>query len=96
MRGLNRIAIYCKNGGGMDGEFILVLTFNNASFSNQTERPYNQLDNSTMKFRFLLHKGESNEKIVYFSRKLPFFCMLFRLKVEQILKEYETLQLSTG
>jgi len=65
-KGLNSITIYCKNGGETDGEFYLVLTFVNASFSNQTALPYSQVDNSTVKFRFLLHKGESNQKALHF------------------------------
>lgn len=66
-KGLNSITIYCKNGGGeLDGDFYLVLTFANASFSNQTTQPYTQVDSATVKFRFLLHKGESNQKVVYF------------------------------
>lgn len=66
-KGLNSITIYCKNGGETDGDFRLVLTFVNASFSNQTEKPYVQVDNSTAKFRFLLHKDETNQKRVYFT-----------------------------
>jgi hypothetical protein len=65
-RGLNHLTAYCKNGGGMDGDFSLVVTFVNVTFSNQTALPYLQVDNSTAKFRFLLHKGESNQKMVYF------------------------------
>ena len=66
IRGLNSITIYCKNGGESDGDFCLVVTFINASFSNQTEQPYLQVDNTTVKIRFLLHKMEQNEKKIYF------------------------------
>ena len=66
-KGLNSVTIYCKNGGGADGKFRLRLTFVNASFSNQTKKPYIQVDNSTVKIPFLLHKGESNQKRVYFT-----------------------------
>lgn len=65
-KGVNSITAYCKNGGGMDGDFSLVVTFVNATFSNQTALPFLQVDNSTVKLKFLLHKGESNDKIVYF------------------------------
>lgn len=65
-KGLNSITIYCRNGGETDGDFYLVLTFVNASFSNQTAQPYAQVDNSTVKCRFLLHKGESHQKTIYF------------------------------
>ena len=65
--GLNSITIYCKNGGKLDGDFKLKLRFVNASFSNQTTKPYTQVDNSTVKIRFLLHEDESNQKTVYFT-----------------------------
>jgi hypothetical protein len=66
VKGVNSVSAHCKNGGGMDGDFSLVVTFINVTLSNQTALPYLQLDNSTVKFRFLLHKGESNQKMVYF------------------------------
>lgn len=66
MMGQNSVTIYCKNGGGMDGDFSLVVTFTNASFSDRTALPYLKVDNSTVKVRFLLHKGESNNKQIYF------------------------------
>jgi hypothetical protein len=50
----------------MDGDFNLVVTFTNASFSSQTEMPYSQVDNSTVKLKFVLHKGDSGEKTVFF------------------------------
>jgi hypothetical protein len=65
-KGLNTITIYCKNGGGTDGNFYLDLRFVNASFSNQTLQPYSRTDDSTTRFPFLLHKGESYQKSVYF------------------------------
>jgi len=65
--GLGWFTVYCKNGGGMDGDFNLVLTFTNVTFSNQTELPYAVVDNSTVKFRYVLHKGESAQKTIYFS-----------------------------
>jgi len=67
VRGPNHVTAYCRNGGGMDGDFSLVVTFVNATFSNQTAMPYLQVDNSTVKFRFLLHKGDSNQKEIDFS-----------------------------
>ncbi len=66
VKGLNKITVYCKNGGGMDGDFNLVLSFNNASFSHQTDLPYSQVDNSTVKLKFVLHKGDVNQRTVYF------------------------------
>ena len=83
-KGLNSITIYCKNGGESDGDFYLKLEFVNASFSNQTEKPYAQVDSSTVKIRFLLHKGESSQKTIYFTihENVNFFYM--KLKCEKI------------
>lgn len=66
-RGLNQVTVYCDNGGSMDGDFNLVITFANATFSKQTAYPYAVVDNSTVKFAFVLHKGESNSKVVQFT-----------------------------
>jgi hypothetical protein len=66
-RGLNQVTTYCENGGSMDGDFNLIVTFTNATFSNQTAYPYVVVDNSTAKFAFVLHKGESNNKVVQFT-----------------------------
>jgi hypothetical protein len=66
IKGSNTVTLYCKNGGGMDGDFNLVLTLTNATFSNQTAQPYVQVGNSTVEFRFVLHKGDSNQKAVSF------------------------------
>jgi hypothetical protein len=64
--GLNSIIVHCKNGGGMDGDFNLVIKFTNATFSRQTELPYTVVDDATVKLKFVLHKGDSNEKVLYF------------------------------
>jgi len=66
VEGLNHITAYCKNGGGMDGDFYLVMTFHNSTFSDQTELPYEQVGNFTVKFKFVLHKGDSSQKVIYF------------------------------
>jgi hypothetical protein len=65
--GLNHITVYAKNGGGMDGDFYLVINFTNATFSTQTELPYVKVDDSTVKIKFVLHKGDAKEKTVYFT-----------------------------
>ncbi len=66
MPGLNSITVYCRNGGGMDGDFNLIVKFTNATFSQQTDLPYTLVDNSTVKIKFVLHQGDSNEKTIYF------------------------------
>jgi hypothetical protein len=65
--GVNHITVYAKNGGGMDGDFHLIITFTNATFSTQTELPYVKVDDSTVKIKFVLHKGDAKEKIIYFT-----------------------------
>jgi hypothetical protein len=67
--GLSHITVYCRNGGGMDGDFNLVVKFTNATFSEQTELPYSQVDESTIKIKFILHKGDSNQKDLFFNVK---------------------------
>ena len=64
--GLNQITVYCRNGGGMDGDFNLVVKFTNATFSKQTPLPYTFVDDSTVKLKFVLHKGDSNQQTIYF------------------------------
>jgi len=65
--GLNSVSLGCENVGESDGEFKLVLKFTNVLFSNQTEMPYEGFDDSTVKVRFSLHKGELQEKRIYFT-----------------------------
>ena len=65
--GLNHITVYARNGGGMDGYFYLTIKFTNASFSSQTEMPYTKVDDSTVQIKYVLHKGDSNEKTIYFT-----------------------------
>ena len=65
--GLNRITVYARNGGGMDGDFYLTVKFTNAAFSTQTEMPYTKVDDSTVKIKFVLHKGDSREKTICFT-----------------------------
>ncbi len=67
MEGLNQITVYCRNGGGMDADFYLVMKFSNATFSTQTDMPFIKVDDSTVKMKFVLHKDDSSEKTVYFT-----------------------------
>ena len=64
--GLNQVTVHCRNGGGMDGDFNLVVKFTNATFSTQTQLPYTQVDSSTVKIKFVLHKGDSDNQSLYF------------------------------
>ena len=64
----NTISYDCTNVGEMDGNFYMVLTFTNATFSTQTELPYSQVNYRIVKFPYLAHKDESYEnKIVFFN-----------------------------
>ena len=53
------ISANCKNDGGMDGDFNLIISFTNATFSHQTEQPYSQTNNTSVVMRYILHKGDS-------------------------------------
>ena len=64
--GLNHISVYCRNGGGMDGDFYLTVKFGNATFSSQTEMPYTKIDDATAKIKFVLHKEDSSQRTIYF------------------------------
>lgn len=64
--GLNQVTVHCRNGGGMDGDFNIVVKFTNATFSDQTQLPYTQIDDSTVKIKFVLHKGDSDNQTVDF------------------------------
>ncbi len=64
--GLNHITVYCRNGGGMDGDFYLRASFINASISNQTEMPYSKMDDATVRTQFVLHKGDSGQRTICF------------------------------
>jgi hypothetical protein len=65
--GLNHITVYARNGGGMDGDFNLTIEFVNATFSTQTEMPYTKIDDSTVQVKYVLHKGDSNQKTICFT-----------------------------
>jgi hypothetical protein len=63
----NAITISCDNGGGtIDGDFTLNLLFLNATFSSQTSQPYGQSNSTYVSFRWILHKGDSTSKVVYY------------------------------
>lgn len=83
-KGLNSITIYCKNWGESDGDFELKLEFINAYFSNQTEMPYRQVDESTVEVRFLLHKSESHQKKIYFTIPDDTKSFIIKLDCEKI------------
>lgn len=66
VKGVNHITVYCENGGGMDGDFYLTISFTNAVFSTQTELPYTMVNDSTVKVKFVLHPDDANQKTIYF------------------------------
>jgi hypothetical protein len=67
----NTISISCNNWGDRDCSLYLVLRFQNASISSQTEQPYVQLDGRSAKFPFSLQKAGSpvhaGSKTVFFT-----------------------------
>jgi hypothetical protein len=48
-------------GRETEGTIIHIVT------SYRTTKPYTRVDDSTVKFNFLLHEGEDNQKIVWFT-----------------------------
>ena len=50
----------------MDGDFNLIVKFTNATFSTQSELPFTKVDSSTVKIKFILHKGDSDSQVVDF------------------------------
>ena len=65
--GFNSITVHCKNGGGMDGDFDLVVKFTNATISSQTDMPYARVDDSTVSLgKFVVHKQETKEQTIWF------------------------------
>jgi hypothetical protein len=69
--GSSAVTINCRNGGGIDGNFYLVVKFTNASFSDETTMPYIRVNNTLVKSPFLLHKSgasmDSNSKAIFFT-----------------------------
>lgn len=66
----NAVSISCNNWGDRDANFYLTLSFGNASFSNQTEQPYIQVDSRAAKLPFSLKANspaQSGSKTVFFT-----------------------------
>ena len=67
----NSVILGCTNQGSKEGSFYLALGFYNASFSNQTSQPYEQISETYVKIPFTLQKRgdqtDSNTKNVFFN-----------------------------
>jgi hypothetical protein len=61
------VIINFKNGGGSDGNINLSVKFINATFSNETEKPYTIINPQQVTFFYLLHKGDSGIRVVFFN-----------------------------
>jgi hypothetical protein len=81
--GLEWLSIHCKNDGGTNVGFNLVLTLENGTFSIQAGPQYFQVV-SIMKFRFALAKEESVQKTVYFLTNETGEFFRLRLSLEKI------------
>ena len=64
--GNQSIVVNCKNGGDIDGNFQLIVTFTNATFSTQTSKPYT-MDGSEVSFPYTLHKADTGQKVIYYT-----------------------------
>ena len=66
------------------GIFKLELFFVNAFFPNQTEMPYELVGDSGVVVNFSLHKGEAQEKKIYFSIPETMKSFKINLKCEKV------------
>lgn len=57
-----------KNGGESDGNFNVIVSMKNATFSILTEQPYTKENDTKIIFPYLLHKTESDTKTIYFTK----------------------------
>jgi hypothetical protein len=64
--GDNHFTINCENTGYLEGSFSLNVHLVNASFSEKTTQPYQQLDNSIARFNYTLQPKEKQSTEVYF------------------------------
>ena len=61
------VNISCRNYGYLEGNFNLIITFTNATFSTNTAKPYEQVNGTTAKFSYKLLGGASQDTDVYFT-----------------------------
>jgi len=64
--GDNYFTINCENAGYLEGSFSLDVKLVNASFSEKTTQPYQQVDNSIARFDYTLQPKEKQNTQVYF------------------------------
>jgi len=83
----NSIVIRSSNNGDRDANFYLVLSFTNASFSNQTEQPYVEVNSTIVKIPFLLDKSgasmDASSKSVFFKIDNNVTVFSFHLSLEK-------------
>lgn len=77
------ISLYCNNLGDKSADFNLVLRLTNASFSNQTEQPYEFEDESSVKFPFFLSSGKDSKRNVIFTINENVSYFSFTLSLEK-------------
>ena len=61
------LPINCKNHGAMPATFEITITFNGASFSENTSMPYQQINSTAAKFAFTLNSYQEKNTNVYFT-----------------------------
>ena len=64
--GDNYVTIQCENTGHLAGTATLKLQFTNAEFSTKTSQPYQQINNRTAQFTFIVQPGEKQNARAYF------------------------------
>lgn len=60
------VVFSCRNYGGAEGTFDVLVSFGNASFSNRTAAPYEQVSNTEVRIPFTLHANEEHSRSIMF------------------------------
>jgi hypothetical protein len=61
------IPFHCKSYGLLTSSFKITVVFSGASFSNDTQLPYQEINSATAKFDFTLNSGQEKNVNVYFT-----------------------------
>lgn len=67
--GVNSVCFNFQNRGGLDAHAIFIVAFTNATLSDQTDMPYQKVNDSTVRFYYVLphHMERRGRREVYFT-----------------------------
>ena len=77
------IPFFCKNYGLLPAEFNIAVVFTGASFSNQTQLQYQEINSTAAKFDFTLNGGQEKTVNVYFNIKSNYFVVSLTFETNQ-------------